>query len=66
MEFVSSSKGGVAGTLTNKQGEDGGNGVNGEVVETAVRGRMWIETQRSIIAGLGFALSVVGIWGDGA
>lgn len=52
--------------MTNKQGEDGGNGVNGEVVETAVRGRMWIETQRSIIAGLGFALSVVGIWGDGA
>lgn len=43
-----------------------GQGVNGEEVKKGVeswRARMLV---RTVIAGLGFAMGVVGIWGDGA
>jgi autophagy-related protein 33 len=40
--------------------------VNGEEVEKSARDQQWLEFVRTIIAGTGFAMGVVGIWGDGA
>lgn len=40
--------------------------VNGEEVERRAREQQWIEFVRSGVSGLGFVLSVVGIWGEGA
>jgi len=56
--------------------DDGGSGkgsdgvgsepVNGEMVERSVRRRQFVEGVRAAIAGAGFVVAVVGIWGDGA
>ena len=40
--------------------------VNGEQVEKKAREQQWIEFVRMGVSGLGFAMGVVGIWGDGA
>ena len=40
--------------------------VNGEQVEKDARTQQFIEFVRTGVAGLGFVMGVVGIWGDGA
>ena len=40
--------------------------VNGEQVERKAREQQWIEFVRMGVSGTGFAMGVVGIWGDGA
>jgi len=47
-------------------GEDVDDDVNGEEVREEMEGFMWTQVIRTCIAGVGFAMSVVGIWGDGA
>jgi autophagy-related protein 33 len=44
------------------QGDD----VNGEQVREAVEMKKWNESVKAAVAGLAFAMSVVGLWGDGA
>ncbi|KAF1961637.1 hypothetical protein CC80DRAFT_401264 [Byssothecium circinans] len=44
------------------QGDD----VNGEQVRQAVERMRFGEGVRAVVAGLGFAMGVVGLWGDGA
>jgi autophagy-related protein 33 len=43
-----------------------GESVNGEEVERRARELQWVEFVRAGIAGCGFVMSVVGIWGEGA
>ena len=40
--------------------------VNGEEVRLQMEGFLKSQLARTAIAGVGFAMSVVGIWGDGA
>ena len=40
--------------------------LNGESVERDMGRERWIQAVRTGIAGLGFFMGVVGIWGDGA
>jgi len=40
--------------------------VNGEKVELEMMRERKVQRVRSLIAGIGFAMGVVGIWGDGA
>jgi autophagy-related protein 33 len=40
--------------------------VNGEVVRKAVERQQVVESVKAGFWGLGFVLSVIGIWGDGA
>ena len=40
--------------------------VNGEQVEKEARRQQFIEFVRTAVSGMGFAMGVVGIWGDGA
>lgn len=40
--------------------------VNGEMVERRARDQQWVEFVRCGVSGLGFAMSVLGLWGDGA
>ena len=40
--------------------------VNGEEVEKSARDQQFVEFVRTLVAGTGFAMGVVGIWGDGA
>jgi autophagy-related protein 33 len=40
--------------------------VNGEEVREQMEGFMMTQIVRTVVAGIGFAMSVVGIWGDGA
>ena len=40
--------------------------VNGEEVERRAREQQWIEFVRCGVSGVGFAMGVLGIWGDGA
>ncbi|KAI5362205.1 hypothetical protein Slin15195_G058560 [Septoria linicola] len=40
--------------------------VNGEEVEKSARDQQFLEFVRTLIAGTGFAMGVVGVWGDGA
>ncbi|CZR50686.1 probable Rotein of unknown function localised to mitochondria [Phialocephala subalpina] len=47
-------------------GEDMDDDVNGEEVREEMEGFMLTQVIRTAIAGVGFAMSVVGIWGDGA
>lgn len=51
-----------------KQGvvEDDVDNVNGEEVERRARDQQWVEFVRCGVSGLGFAMSVLGIWGDGS
>jgi autophagy-related protein 33 len=44
------------------QGDD----VNGEQVREAVERKKFNESVKATFAGLAFAMSVVGLWGDGA
>ncbi|KAF2862332.1 hypothetical protein K470DRAFT_213030 [Piedraia hortae CBS 480.64] len=52
-------------TLAGKSDLDGSD-VNGEEVEKTTRAQQYMEFVRTGISGLGFAMGVVGIWGDGA
>ena len=47
-------------------GEQGEESVNGEIVERDVRALQMREGRRAVVAGVGFMLGVVGLWGDGA
>ncbi|KAM3416792.1 hypothetical protein BST61_g8384 [Cercospora zeina] len=40
--------------------------VNGEEIEKSTRDQQYLEFVRTLIAGTGFTMGVVGIWGDGA
>ncbi|KAK3683203.1 hypothetical protein LTR37_020445 [Vermiconidia calcicola] len=40
--------------------------VNGEQVEKKARDQQWIEFVRTGISGVGFVMSIVGLWGDGS
>lgn len=40
--------------------------VNGEKVEMEMSREKKVQAVRSLIAGVGFMMGVVGIWGDGA
>lgn len=40
--------------------------VNGEDVREQMEGFMVGQVVRTVVAGIGFAMSVVGIWGDGS
>ena len=51
------------GTLSGEEAEDE---VNGEEVRQQMEGFMTSQVVRTVVAGLGFAVSLVGIWGDGA
>jgi len=51
------------GTLSGEEAEDE---VNGEEVRQQMEGFMTSQIARTVIAGLGFAVSLVGLWGDGA
>jgi autophagy-related protein 33 len=41
-------------------------GVNGEKVEMEMTHERRVQAIRSLVSGVGFAMGVVGIWGDGA
>jgi autophagy-related protein 33 len=43
-----------------------GNEVNGEKVEMEMSRERRVQAVRSVVAGIGFVMGVVGIWGDGA
>jgi autophagy-related protein 33 len=51
-----------------KQGvvEEDVDDVNGEEVERRAREQQWVEFVRCGVSGLGFAMSVLGLWGDGS
>lgn len=51
---------------TASNNDEGDDEINGEEVRTAVEGFWLNQTVRAVLAGTGFAMSVVGIWGDGA
>ena len=51
------------GTMSGEEAEDE---VNGEEVRQQMDGFKMNQIVRTAVAGLGFAMSVVGIWGDGA
>jgi hypothetical protein len=40
--------------------------INGEKVEMEMTREKKVQLRRTILAGVGFAMGVVGIWGDGA
>jgi autophagy-related protein 33 len=50
-------------TTASQEGQDE---LNGEQVEKKARDLQWLEFVRTGISGVGFAMGVVGIWGDGA
>ena len=45
---------------------EGGSEVNGEKVEGEMTRERRVQGLRSLVAGLGFVMGVIGIWGDGA
>lgn len=51
-----------------KQGvvEEDVDDVNGEEVERRAREQQWVEFVRCGVSGLGFAMGVLGLWGDGS
>ena len=51
-----------------KQGvvEEDVDDVNGEEVERRAREQQWVEFVRCGVSGVGFAMGVLGIWGDGS
>jgi len=51
------------GTLSGEEAEDE---VNGEEVRQQMEGFMTSQIVRTVVAGFGFAVSLVGLWGDGA
>lgn len=46
-------------------GEEMDEDVNGEEVREQMEGFMTSQVARTVVAGVGFAMSVIGIWGDG-
>ena len=54
------------GTGSGEEEIEGGVKVNGEEVRLAMEGFTLSQMVRTGVAGLAFAMSVVGIWGDGA
>ena len=46
--------------------EEGEGSVNGEKVEMEMSRERRVQGIRALVSGLGFAMGVVGIWGDGA
>lgn len=59
------SEGSTGGSASGEETEGGEAGVNGEEVRVEVEVFLKQQIVRSAVAGLGFLLSVVGIWGDG-
>ncbi|KAL2018496.1 hypothetical protein VTK56DRAFT_781 [Thermocarpiscus australiensis] len=62
------SEGSTGGSASGEEmeGEEGGErGVNGEEVRAEVEAFLKKQIVRSAVAGLGFLLTIVGIWGDG-
>lgn len=51
------------GTVSGEEMEEE---VNGEEVRVQMEGFMMSQVARTVVAGIGFMMSVVGIWGDGA
>jgi autophagy-related protein 33 len=51
------------GTMSGEEIEED---VNGEEVRQQMEGFMTSQIARTVVAGVGFAMSVIGIWGDGA
>jgi autophagy-related protein 33 len=51
------------GTMSGEEMEED---VNGEEVRHQMEGFMTSQIARTVVAGVGFAMSVIGIWGDGA
>lgn len=51
------------GTSASDEGEED---INGEELRTAMEGFKLSQTVRLTLAGVGFAMSLIGIWGDGA
>ena len=51
------------GTMSGEEAEED---INGEEVRQQMEGFVMSQILRTAIAGVGFAMSVVGIWGDGA
>lgn len=49
-----------------RRGEEGEGDVNGEEVERRAREAQVVEGLRCGVSAVGFAMGVVGIWGDGA
>lgn len=47
-------------------GEDMDEDINGEEVRQQMEGFMIAQMTRTAVAGVGFAMSTIGIWGDGA
>jgi autophagy-related protein 33 len=47
-------------------GEEMDEDVNGEEVREQMEGFMMSQIARTVVAGVGFAMSIIGIWGDGA
>jgi autophagy-related protein 33 len=62
----------VLGAASDKDSEGTASGeemeedVNGEEVREQMEGFMMTQVARTVVAGIGFAMSIVGIWGDGA
>lgn len=57
---------GTSETRTALDLEAQGDDVNGEQVRVAVENKKFNESVKATFAGLAFAMSVVGLWGDGA
>lgn len=47
-------------------GEEAEEEINGEEVQQAIEGFIVAQVARTVLAGIAFTMSVVGIWGDGA
>ncbi|KAL2064757.1 hypothetical protein VTL71DRAFT_3896 [Oculimacula yallundae] len=47
-------------------GEEMDEDVNGEEVRSQVEGYLKVNIAKTVVAGIGFAMSTIGIWGDGA
>jgi len=62
-EVLSASDRDSEGTVSGEEMDDV---VNGEEVRQQMEGFQTVQIVRTVVAGVGFAMSVVGIWGDGA
>ncbi|PQE05691.1 autophagy-related 33 protein [Rutstroemia sp. NJR-2017a BVV2] len=55
----------VVGDSNSSSADEEGGSFNGEEVRGEMEGEMMRQVVRTVLTGLGFAMSVVGIWGDG-
>jgi autophagy-related protein 33 len=51
---------------TGSNSDEGDEDINGEGVRVAMEGFWLNQSARFVLAGAGFVMSIVGIWGDGA